>query len=79
MIKAKQAARPLLVLLEHVKAKVTLFKIVDYMKHVEKFKEVSVSNDLTKSKRARRKRTIWNEAKNGDVLAARFLMGTHFI
>ena len=59
----QKARRPLLVQLQSVDAKITLFKNVHYMKALPKYKDINVSNDLAKTERAREKE-LWEEAKN---------------
>ena len=60
----EKACRPLLVQLQSVEAKITLFKNIHYMymKALPKYKDINVSNDLTKNERARKKE-LWEEAK----------------
>jgi hypothetical protein len=58
----EKACRPLLVQLQSVEAKITLFKNIHYMKALPKYKDINVSNDLTKTERARKKE-LWEEAK----------------
>ena len=54
----EKACRPLLVQLQSVEAKITLFKNIHYMKALPKYKDINVSNDLTKTERARKKGTM---------------------
>ena len=61
----EKACRPLLVQLQSVEAKITLFKNVHYMKALPKYKDINVSNDLTKTERAKEKE-LWEEAKKMD-------------
>ena len=61
----EKACRPLLVQLQSVEAKITLFKNVHYMKALPKYKDINVSNDLTKTERAKEKE-LWEAAKKMD-------------
>ena len=58
----KEACKPLLVQLQSVEANITLFKNVHYLKALPKYTDTYVSNDLTKTERAREKE-LWEEAK----------------
>ncbi len=58
----EKACRPLLIQLQSVEAKITLFKNVHYLKALPKYTDVIVSNDLAKTERARKKE-LWEEAK----------------
>jgi hypothetical protein len=51
-----------LVQLQSVEANITLFKNVHYLKALPKYTDTHVSNDLTKTERAREKE-LWEEAK----------------
>ena len=51
-----------MVQLQSVEAKITLFKNVHYLKAFPKYTDINVSNDLTKTGRAREKE-LWEEAK----------------
>jgi hypothetical protein len=51
-----------LVQLQSVEAKITLFKNVHYLTALPKYTDINVSNDLTKTERAREKE-LWEEAK----------------
>jgi hypothetical protein len=51
-----------LVQLQSVEAKITLFKNVHYLTALPKYTDINVSNDLTKTERAREK-ALWEEAK----------------
>jgi hypothetical protein len=51
-----------LVQLQSVEANITLFKNVHYLKALPKYTDAYVSNDLTKTERAREKE-LWEEAK----------------
>ena len=51
-----------MVQLQSVEAKITIYKNVHYLKALPKYTDINVSNDLTKTERAREKE-LWEEAK----------------
>lgn len=55
-------SRPLVATLDSVEQKVLLFKNFYYAKQHEKYKKMSISNDLTQTEREQEKK-LWNEAK----------------
>jgi hypothetical protein len=58
----EKACRPLLVQLQSVEAKITLHKNVHYLKALPKYTDINVSNDLTKTERAREKE-LWEKLR----------------